>query len=124
MSRKRIRELADEIGRIELSTWADLDAVMEECSDVLKELAPVRRRPFLVHVVTELYDEQGGTCAICDGPLNLNQMHVDHYIPFSRGGGNERGNLQLAHPSCNQQKGSDIDLRELLPYLEDRYMNL
>ena len=124
MSRKRIRELADEMGQIELSTWADLNAVMEECSEVLKELAPVRRRPFFAHVITELYEEQGGACPMCKGPLDLNRMHVDHRIPFSWGGGNERGNLQLAHPSCNQRKGNDVDLRDLLPYLENRYMNL
>ena len=124
MSRKRIRELADEMGQIELSTWAKLDAVMEECSEVLRELASIKRRPFLAHVITELYEEQGGVCALCSDPLDLNRMHVDHRIPFSRGGGNERGNLQLAHPSCNQQKGSDVDLRDLLPYLESRYMNL
>ena len=124
MSRKRIRELADEMGQIELSTWADLDVAIGECSNILKELAPGKRKIFFAHVITELYDEQGGTCAICHNPLDLNRMHVDHCIPFSKGGGNERGNIQLAHPSCNQQKGSNVDARELLSYLESRYMNL
>lgn len=124
MSRKRIRELADEMGQIELSTWADLDVAVGKCSKVLKELAPVKRQPFFAHVITDLYDEQSGACAICGDPLDLNRMHVDHRIPFSKGGGNERGNIQLAHPSCNQQKGSNVDARDLLSYLESRYMNL
>lgn len=124
MSRKRIRELADEMGQIELSTWEGFNAVVDECSEVLRELAPVKRRLFFNHVIMELYEEQGGICALCPDPLDLNRMHVDHRIPFSRGGGNERGNLQLAHPSCNQQKGNDVDRRDLLVYLESRYMNL
>ena len=124
MSRNRIRQIANEMARIEMASWDDLWSVVEECSKSLRELAPFRRRPFMVHIINEIYEEQGGTCALCSGPLDLSHLHVDHRIPFTWGGGNERGNLQLAHPRCNQSKGEQVDLRELIPYLESRYMNL
>jgi len=124
MSRKRIHEIADEIARIEMTSWNGLWLVAEECSAILNKLAPVRRRPFMAHVIIELYEEQAGICALCGNALDLPRLHVDHRIPFTWGGGNERGNLQLAHPRCNQSKGDGVDLRELIPYLESRYMNL
>jgi 5-methylcytosine-specific restriction endonuclease McrA len=123
MSRTRIRQIADEMASIEMFSWNDFWPIVEECSEILRELAPMKRRPFMAHVITELYDEQGGACAICSGSLDLTRLHVDHRIPFARGGGNERANLQLVHPRCNQRKGDFVDLRDLIPYLESRYMN-
>ncbi len=109
---------------IEGSLWRGLWPVVEECSEILREIAPVKRRPFMVHVINELYHEQGGICALCGELLEFGNLHVDHRIPFTWGGGNERGNLQLAHPGCNQSKSDSVDLQDLIPYLESRYMNL
>ena len=33
---------------------------------------------------------------------------VDHVVPRARGGGNEPGNLRLAHRSCNSRRGSHL----------------
>ena len=33
---------------------------------------------------------------------------VDHVVPRARGGGNEPGNLRLAHRSCNSRRGSRL----------------
>jgi 5-methylcytosine-specific restriction endonuclease McrA len=124
MSRKRIHQIADEMGRIDSAYWEELWPVAEECSTILRELAPIKRRPFMSHVITELYGQQNGKCALCNGELKLPHLHVDHRIPFTWGGGNERENLQVAHPRCNQEKGDGVDLRDLIPYLESRCMNL
>ena len=67
---------------------------------------------------------QGGFCALCSCPLDLAASHIDHRIPFCWGGGHERGNLQLAHPRCNQSKSGFVELHDLIPYLEDRVRNL
>jgi 5-methylcytosine-specific restriction endonuclease McrA len=55
--------------------------------------------------------------------MQRTDVDVDHKIPFCYGGGHERTNLQLAHPSCNRSRRSSVDPRDLLRYLEDRYMN-
>ena len=124
MSRKRVRQIADELAQIEMASWDELWPIVDECSKVLRELAPNTRRLFMIHVITEIYEEQSGRCALCNEALTFDDLHVDHRIPFIWGGGNERGNLQLAHPRCNQAKGDSVDLRDLVPYLESRCMNL
>lgn len=61
-----------------------------------------------------LYEKQGGLCAICGAPMpapgtrrgHKRQATLDHKIPFSWGGSNDLGNLQLAHRRCNERKGN------------------
>lgn len=60
-----------------------------------------------------LFIEQGGLCYICGGRMQLLKefpLHMfasfDHVIPLSRGGTWARGNVRLAHRSCNAWKGS------------------
>ena len=122
--RSRYEDMARTMAEQEAAWSADLWATLEDCSGILAELDPKRRRPFLATVVLDLHSQQGGTCALCGGPLDLSSFHVDHRIPFCWGGGNERGNLQLAHPRCNQSKGDMVELHDLVPYLEDRVLNL
>jgi len=124
MTRERLVEIAAEMGQIEVEAWDLVWSIAEECSEILRVLAPGRRRLFLAHVVQTLYEEQDGMCPLCGEAMEPSSFHRDHRIPFRWGGGHERGNLQLVHPRCNQQKSDDVDLRELIPYLEDRYLNL
>lgn len=57
--------------------------------------------------------EDGPLCRVCGkevdmrrgAPFNMNPS-VDHIIPRSLGGGDERANLQLAHRGCNSSKGN------------------
>ena len=122
--RSRYESMAVAMAEQEAAWSADLWATLEECSATLAEMNPIRRRPFLATVIQELHERQGGTCALCGMSLDLSSFHVDHRIPFSWGGGNERGNLQLAHPRCNQRKGDLVEAQDLVPYLEDRALNL
>jgi 5-methylcytosine-specific restriction endonuclease McrA len=45
---------------------------------------------------------QGNRCYICH--KKLKQFHIDHFIPLSKGGTNDPGNLRLACPKCNNFK--------------------
>lgn len=53
--------------------------------------------------VAEIMKLQGSMCACCRIKLSRD-FHVDHIIPLSRGGSNDRKNLQLTCPTCNLQK--------------------
>jgi 5-methylcytosine-specific restriction endonuclease McrA len=44
-------------------------------------------------------------CWRCGKPIK-DTPHLDHWIPLSRGGSNDPGNLHYMHASCNQLKGS------------------
>lgn len=60
---------------------------------------------------TELAAQDGAWCRLCGEPVDvsLSAPHrlsgaVDHYVPRSWGGSDDRSNLQLAHLSCNSSK--------------------
>jgi 5-methylcytosine-specific restriction endonuclease McrA len=53
-----------------------------------------------------IYHRDNGRCGICGGEVDPDSFHLDHIIPFSRGGVHDPGNIQLAHPLCNLKKGA------------------
>lgn len=55
--------------------------------------------------VAMIHRAQQGKCACCHIPLK-DKFHVDHIIPVSRGGTNERRNLQILCVACNLAKGA------------------
>jgi 5-methylcytosine-specific restriction endonuclease McrA len=62
-----------------------------------------------------------------DAPFNMQwqtKSEVDHIIPISYGGDNERSNLRLVNRGPNRSRGNrGTDPVDLLRYLEDMYMN-
>ena len=56
-----------------------------------------------------LLEKQHGMCGICYKPLPYppdgGKVHVDHIIPVSVGGTDDRENLQATHAECNLEKG-------------------
>ncbi len=66
--------------------------------------------------IRELFFEQNGLCGLCDLKLDANNFHVDHWKPLARGGSNDKSNLKLLHPHCNQIKATKdpVELRNKL----------
>jgi 5-methylcytosine-specific restriction endonuclease McrA len=60
--------------------------------------------------VRELLQRQEEKCAICQKPFPpeeaLQRFHIDHIMPFVKGGSNCPTNIQLLCPPCNRKKGS------------------
>jgi 5-methylcytosine-specific restriction endonuclease McrA len=54
--------------------------------------------------IIEIIKMQHDRCAICRGVLS-NKYHVDHIVPLTSGGTNDRRNLQILCVSCNLRKG-------------------
>lgn len=69
-----------------------------------------RRRARKCAAPNETIDERllhqltGGICGICELPVEFGEHHLDHIIPLSKGGWHVLGNVQMAHPRCNQRK--------------------
>jgi 5-methylcytosine-specific restriction endonuclease McrA len=117
-----LSELQARAERLQRESEAEFSLSVVEIAQELQRISPSQRRPWLADVIAEIYEEQDGLCALCQEPLTAT-MDVDHKIPFCYGGGNERANIQLAHPSCNRQKRNAVAPGDLLRYLEDRWMN-
>lgn len=56
-------------------------------------------------ILSKLFSLQRGKCSICKMSLGIEGSHLDHVVPFSRGGRNINSNVQLTCPTCNQKKG-------------------
>ena len=62
--------------------------------------------PKEVHIKSELWGKQAGRCASCNRALAQRDLTLDHIVPKSRGGGDEKTNMQLLCTSCNSSKGA------------------
>jgi 5-methylcytosine-specific restriction endonuclease McrA len=85
-----------------------------------------RRRASIVGNGFEKYTEQdvlglyGTNCYICEQPIDLNanrsvgkdgwknSLHIDHFIPISKGGSDTLNNVRPTHGKCNLIKGDKI----------------
>lgn len=104
----------------------DLEATFEtdDAVERLNKVAPIPRKKWMDNVTRQLWLEQGGKCAICKDPMSRDCFDVDHIVPHSKSGGNEKANLRLTHVSCNRSRGNDCDRRSVVENLENRTMNL
>lgn len=54
-----------------------------------------------------LYISQQGKCWYCQAELG-DTYHADHFMPLSKGGTNDIGNIRLACPGCNLSKNNKM----------------
>ncbi|MBM4514611.1 hypothetical protein GS445_03115 [Rhodococcus hoagii] len=68
-----------------------------------------RRRAEGVVDYAQIVAECGMVCHICSGEIaSLNDLHMDHVIPLSKGGPHRADNIRPAHALCNLQKGAKM----------------
>ncbi len=64
-------------------------------------LAEVPSEPIRRSVV---WERDEGVCHICREPADLDDWHLDHVVPLSKGGPNLYTNVAVSHPVCNLRK--------------------
>lgn len=102
-----------------------------ELAKQVKQLAQSKRKP-LFELRRQLYIEQHGKCANPKCAIDLEEsvieqggtFELDHIVPFSLGGGNEKSNMRLLCRECNRKKRAQFNNEELLQYYEDVLNNL
>ena len=52
------------------------------------------------------YERQKGICPICGKHFEIEQMHADHIVPWSKGGHTTPDNCQMLCRDCNLKKGA------------------
>ena len=68
-----------------------------------------RRKSFSPELKRELFKTQNGKCMYCGRKPGVDLMDVDHKNPVSKGGSDQKRNLQLLCRSCNTRKGDTTD---------------
>ena len=64
----------------------------------------LKRRNFITDdVVVTVFERDDGKCGECG---SINNLQLDHIIPFSRGGSDDAENLRLLCQSCNARRGN------------------
>ena len=59
------------------------------------------------NLAIKLTAKQGGFCGLCGRNLSeVNEVHIDHIVPKSIGGGDTEDNLQAVCAPCNLRKGN------------------
>jgi hypothetical protein len=67
------------------------------------------RGSFVEYVdVRVVYERDEGICGICGIFVEIDDFHLDHVIPVSRGGEHSYANTQTSHALCNIRKGAQI----------------
>lgn len=57
-----------------------------------------------------IYERDLGVCHICGEKVSIDDFHLDHVTPLSRGGTDTLNNVKVSHPRCNLAKLSKLDV--------------
>lgn len=80
-------------------------AVMAMVENLEKPVGKRGRPKIPPHVQISVFQRDGGQCVNCGSKTNL---EFDHMIPYSMGGADSVGNLQLMCLDCNRRKGATL----------------
>jgi HNH endonuclease len=67
------------------------------------------RRPLPTRLRELVIMRDGYVCGLCGGDVDPKDVHLDHRLPWSKGGQHTLDNLQVAHSRCNIRKGARVD---------------
>lgn len=75
---------------------------------VTKEFYRWKKTPAFQKWRKKQFLKQGGLCWYCQDYLPVVRQNVEHKLPRSKGGKNNKNNLVLACSNCNRKKGSRV----------------
>ena len=70
--------------------------------------------PLSIEIIQEVYEDNIKrfgilTCYLCLKKVKFGEDNLEHKIPLSRGGTNDKANLDVAHRLCNLKKHSKTE---------------
>ncbi len=99
-------------------------AVAEFVANKSREVVVRVRSIVSSHIIKRLWTAQDGRCYLCGEPMESargpipERRTIDHVIPISKGGENH-GNVALAHSRCNQAKADRMPVSDELARLAE-----
>lgn len=112
---RRIRELRDEEGMQILSHVDRHDLKPGEYILVSSKRLPTLGRGISPQLRNEILERNGYTCQLCGAgpgdtdPFNPNRkvrLNIDHIVPVSQGGTEDKDNLRVLCSACNQGRAN------------------
>ncbi len=118
---RRIRELRDEEG-MQIHSHIDRHD-LKPGEYILESLVrvPSLGRGISPQLRNEILERNGFTCQLCGAgpgdpdPFNPSRklkLHIDHVVPISQGGSNDKDNLRVLCSACNQGRSNIQPLSE------------
>jgi hypothetical protein len=112
---RRIRELRDEEG-MQIRSHIDRHDLKpgEYILETLERL-PAIERSISPQLRSEILERNGYTCQLCGAgpgdpdpynPSRKVRLHIDHIIPISQGGTDDKNNLRVLCSTCNQGRAN------------------
>jgi len=68
----------------------------------------------------EIWERDGQKCYLCQRPITLKQLEIDHLIPVSKNGSNSPTNLAASCSTCNKSRGNRIEEAQIKKLAELR----
>ena len=103
------------------NVWGSVERACRRLSDyekgkitegeLLERVEDSQRRTVPLGIRWKILKRDSYKCVICGkSPANSGiELHIDHIVPVSRGGGNEEGNLRTLCDECNLGRSNQYD---------------
>lgn len=109
------RVTKSEVLRVLISIMHDDPSLLEKVTDglpsfVLDETETLSGRSIPMSVRNAVLARDGLVCRLCQKPVTIDDLHIDHVKPWALGGTTTVENLQVAHSYCNLSKGSKVNV--------------
>ena len=75
-------------------------------TDRVERVPPHKQLPKAHTYKHEIYGKQEGKCTGCNYSIPFRNITIDHIVPISKGGTDQKENLQLLCNACNSTKGA------------------
>ncbi len=75
-------------------------------TDRIEQVPPHKQLPKAHTYKHEIYGKQEGKCVGCNYSIPFRNITIDHIVPISKGGTDQKENLQLLCNACNSTKGA------------------